>query len=93
MAGMVPIACSMASKQYCLTVSDGRAKFYLSSPDGPTYSFAQGRIVVADGRWHRIRGVRDAAEGTVAHTLAEAAVGGDHQLRPGERGRPGRQEA
>ena len=64
-AGMVPIVCSMASKQYCLTVSDGRAKFYLSSPDGPTYSFARGRTVVADGRWHRIRGVRDAAEGTV----------------------------
>lgn len=62
---MVPIVCSMASKQYCLTVSDGRARFYLSSPRGDVFCHATGRTVLADDRWHAIRGVRDVSDGTV----------------------------
>jgi len=55
----------MASKQYCLTVSDGRARFYLSSPRGDVFCHATGRTVLADDRWHAIRGVRDVSDGTV----------------------------
>jgi hypothetical protein len=62
---MVPIVCSMASKQYCLTVSDGRARFYLSSPRGDVFCHATGETMLADGRWHTIRGVRSVADGTV----------------------------
>jgi hypothetical protein len=55
----------MALKQYCLMLSRGRAKFYLSSPEGNVYCFADGKTVLTDGRWHTVRGVRDVNEGTV----------------------------
>jgi len=63
---MVPIVCSMAMKQYCLTVSDGRARLYLSSPQGDVFCHATGKTMLADGRWHAVRGVRDVSDGTVS---------------------------
>ncbi len=58
-AGMVPIVCSMATRQYCLMLYNGRPRFYLSSPTGNVYSFVNGKTFVADGQWRRVRGVRD----------------------------------
>ena len=62
---MLPLVCSMATKQYCLTLSHGKAQFYLSSPDGGVYCFARGTTVLTDGRWHSVKGVRDVIDGTV----------------------------
>ncbi len=57
----IPLVCRMASKQYCLMLIAGKPRFYLSSPDGRTYAFADAKSFLADGRWHTVRGVRDAA--------------------------------
>ena len=62
---MIPIVCSMALKQYCLTVSGGRARLYLSSPGGDVFCHATGKTLLTDGRWHTVRGVRDVSDGTV----------------------------
>ena len=59
--GMIPIVCSMATRQYCLMLRRGRAKFYISSPRGDRFSFVDGTSVLTDGRWHHVRAVRDAA--------------------------------
>ena len=61
---MAPIVCSMALKQYCLMLSDGRAHFYLSSPKGDVFAQATGKTVLTDGDWHTVRGVRDVATDT-----------------------------
>lgn len=61
----VPVVCSMATKQYCLFVDRGRVRFYLSSPRGRDYCFVLGKVLVADGRWHTVRAVRDAEEGVL----------------------------
>lgn len=60
---MNPLVCSMATRQYCLTVADSRAKWYLSSPSGDVACSVSGKTDLADGAWHTVRGVRDAAEG------------------------------
>jgi hypothetical protein len=62
---MVPILCSMDLKQYCFMVSEGKLKLYLSSPRGDVYSFATGRTLLTDDRWHTVRGERNVAEGTI----------------------------
>ncbi len=60
---MTPLVCSMAVKQYCLTVSEGRAKLYLSSPTGDINCSVRGQTDLADGAWHTVRGVRDVSDG------------------------------
>ena len=62
---MVPLVCSMALKQYCLMLADGRAKLYLSSPAGDIFCQVSGKSVLTDGKWHTVRGVRDVSDGTV----------------------------
>jgi len=61
-SSMISILCSMDVKQYCLLVRNGKARLYLSSPRGNNYSFVESKSIVSDGRWHTIRGVRDAAD-------------------------------
>jgi len=55
----------MSSKQYCLILKHGRPRFYLSSPEGRVFSFADARTSITDGKWHHVRGVRNVADGTV----------------------------
>jgi hypothetical protein len=55
----------MDLKQYCFMVSEGKLKLYLSSPRGDVYSFATGRTLLTDDRWHTVRGERNVAEGTI----------------------------
>jgi hypothetical protein len=62
---MVPILCSMDLKQYCFTLSEGRLDLYLSSPTGDVNCHVRGDTVVTDGRWHALRAVRDASDGTL----------------------------
>ena len=62
---MTPILCSMALKQYCLTLDQGRAKLYLSSPDGDVNCSVTGTSVLSDGRWHTVRAVRDVGDGVL----------------------------
>jgi len=62
---MVPVLCSMDLKQYCLMVSEGKLKLYLSSPRGDVYGFATGKTLLTDDRWHTVRGERNVAEGTI----------------------------
>ena len=62
---MIPVVCSMSARQYCLVLRHGRVRFYLSSPKGQVFSFADGRTVVTDGEWHHIRGMRDVDSATV----------------------------
>jgi len=62
---MVPILCSMDLKQYCFMVSEGKLRLYLSSPRGDVYSFATGKTLLTDDRWHTVRGERNVAEGTI----------------------------
>lgn len=59
---MVPLVCSMASKQYCLFLRNGFARFYLSSPRGDVFACVNGRTSVVDGEWHTIRAVRNVRE-------------------------------
>ena len=61
----IPIVCRMATKQYCLFLRRGRARFYLSSPRGNVFAFVNGKTMVADGQWHTIRAVRDAQDATL----------------------------
>jgi len=62
---MIPIVCSMADRQYCLMLSNGRAHFYLSSPRGDVFCSATGNGVLTDGEWHVVQGVRDVSDGIV----------------------------
>jgi len=64
-SGMIPIVCSMAQRQYCLILRNGRARFYLSSPVGSVHSSVDGKTWLTDGQWHHVRGVRDRATATL----------------------------
>jgi len=75
---MVPIICSMADRQYCLMLSDGKLHFYLSSPRGDVFSSATGERVLTDGIWHTVRGVRDVSDGTV-RVYVDGALDGESQ--------------
>jgi len=81
---MIPLVCSMAARQYGLFLSRGRAKFYLSSPEGDVYSFAEGKTILTDGRWHTVRGVRDACEETVQIFVDGALEGEAGDLTTGD---------
>jgi len=61
----VPIVCSMATRQYCFFLSDGRVKLYLSSPRGDVYCQVTGSTVLGDDEWHLVRGVRDVSDRTI----------------------------
>ena len=81
---MIPLVCSMATKQYCLMVAQGRANFYLSSPTGDIFCQATGTSILTDGKWHTVRGVRDVSDQTVRvyvdgklEGLAPDTTGGD----------------
>lgn len=56
---LIPIVCSMATRQYCLFLRRGCVRFYLSSPRGDVHSCVNGRTQVMDGQWHTIRAVRN----------------------------------
>jgi hypothetical protein len=62
---LVPIVCSMDLKQYCFTLFNGRAYLYLSSPRGDVISQVTGESMLTDGKWHTVRAVRDASDGTL----------------------------
>lgn len=62
---MIPLVCSMAEKQYCFTLNKGRADLYLSSPRGDVFCHVLGEAVLTDGKWHTVRAMRDASDGTL----------------------------
>jgi hypothetical protein len=62
---MIPILCSMAERQYCFMLADGRAYLYLSSPNGAVNCYVGGETLLTDGRWHAVKAVRDVSEGVL----------------------------
>ena len=56
---MIPIVCSMATKQYCLFIRNGCPRLYLSSPKGNVFAHVNGKTIVTDGQWHTVRAVRN----------------------------------
>jgi hypothetical protein len=76
---ILPLVCSMSTKQYCLTLFNGRADLYLSSPAGDIISRVTGTSILTDGRWHTVRAVRDVAAGVLRMSVdgAEEATAAD----------------
>ncbi len=76
---ILPLVCSMAEKQYCLTLLNGRADLYLSSPAGDIISHVSGTSILTDGQWHTVRAVRDVAAGVLRISVdgAEEATAAD----------------
>jgi hypothetical protein len=83
-AGMTPLLCSMDLKQYCLTLQNGRADLYLSSPAGEVNCHVGGEAFLADGRWHDLRAVRDVADGMLRLTVDGRQDGESQDLTSGD---------
>ncbi|MBI2301347.1 MAG: hypothetical protein HYU66_20760, partial [Armatimonadetes bacterium] len=81
---IVPLVCSMAERQYCLTLHDGRASLYLSSPNGAVWCRVLGETSLTDGRWHTLRAVRDAAAGELRMTVDGRLEGTAADLTTGD---------
>ena len=81
---MTPIVCSMAERQYCFMLANGRPQFYLSSPGGAVNCQVSGESVLTDGKWHTLRALRDVAAGTISVAVDGRTEGSATDLTAGD---------